>query len=181
MQQIQYRVAAIICILACLLWAAEAPAKRTDSASKSTQRSQKGQRQENAAVTAWFKEYDQTRRNAEMTRKDKYQALYLGMNKPDKNNAALASKMMGKYTTAVAAMKQLQSTPETHALQEGYTEYFSSARQLFADYLEAQIAVPFTNKALIPAKKKLEVLDKANKRLDAQLRKKYKIPKHKHI
>lgn len=180
MQQIQYRIAAIICTLACLLGTADAPAKSTYLASKATERAQRRQRQENAAVIAWFKEYGQIRRNAEMTKRDRYQALYLGENQRDKNNAALASRMIERYATAEAAMKQLPSIPETNALHEGYIQYFSSARQLFADFLEAQKEVPFTTKALVPAKKRLAALDKTNKRIDAQLRKKYKIPKHRH-
>lgn len=179
MQKLQYQFAAIICALACLLGTAEAQAKR--SAPKSAEQSQRRQlQQKSGPVATWFNQYDQIRRDAEATNKDKYQALFLAGKKPDKNNAALASRMIEKYTIAIAAMNQLQSIPETTKLQEGYTEYFSSAHQLFEDYRKAQNVTPFTNKALIPARKKLAVLDKANKRLDAQLRKKYKIAKHKH-
>ena len=88
--------------------------------------------------------------------------------------------MIEKYSTAITGMKKLQSTPETRELQQGYIEYFSKACQLFADYVDAQKVVPFTNKTFIPTKKKLEELDKRNKKLDDELKKKFAISKHKH-
>lgn len=135
----------------------------------------------NVAVTEWFKKYDQIRREAEETTKDKYQSLFLSEGKPDKKNADLASRMIDKYTVALAAMRRLPSPPETRQLHNGYIEYFSSARQLFIDFLKAQKMVPYSVKRFAPAKNRLEALDKVNKRIDAGLRKKYGIPKHKHI
>lgn len=106
--------------------------------------------------------------------------LFLGEHKADKNNAALAERMIKKYTVATSEIKQLRPTPETRELQRGYTEYFSSARLLFTDFLKAERTVPFSIKQLTPAKNRLETLDKNNKRIDAELRKKFGIPKHKH-
>jgi hypothetical protein len=181
MPHIHYRLPVIICILACLLWTAEAPAKRADVAPGATVRSTKREpHQRSASVTKWFSKYDQIRRDAEMTLGDKLQSLLLAAAKPDKKNAALASRMIEKYTTAVSEMNKLQSVPETRRLQVGYIEYFSTARQLFGDYLHAQKVVPFTNRSLIPTKKKLEQLDKTNKKLDDELRKQYIITRHKH-
>ncbi len=131
-------------------------------------------------VSQWFAGYDQIRRDAEMTMADKWQSMLLQAKKPEPKNAALAIRMSKKYGRALSDMKRLGSTPETKALQVGYIEYFGSARQLFDDYLIAQNAVPFTNQSLVPTKKKLEVLDKKNKRMDDTLRREYIIKKHRH-
>lgn len=131
-------------------------------------------------VIEWFDKYDQIRRDAEMTMADKWQSMLLQARKPEPKNAALATRMSTKYSCALSAMKKLGSRPETKALQVGYIEYFLTARQLFEDYLVAQKAVPFTNKALVPTKKKLEILDKKNKKIDDALRREYIIKKHKH-
>jgi hypothetical protein len=116
-------------------------------------------------VSEWFNKYDQIRRDAEMTMADKWQSMLLQARKPEQKNAALATRMSAKYGRALFEMKKLGSTPETKALQVGYIEYFATARQLFEDYLVAQKAVPFSNKSLVPTKKKLEVLDKKTKEL----------------
>jgi len=137
-------------------------------------------RQKSMTVSEWFVRYDQIRRDAEMTLGDKWQALSLLDKKPDKKNAALASHMLKKYTSALSQVKELGSTPETKELQSGYVEYFNKARELFANYVAAQKEVPFTNQSMGPAKKELEELDKRNKKLDDELRKKYIIAKHKH-
>ncbi len=171
MPQIKCPNVVIISALACLL--GTAPASSAGPAAKATKK--------NPAVTEWFKKYDQIRRAAEETSKDKYQSLFLGENKPDKNNAALASRMIGKYTVALTDMKRLTPVPETRELQNGYIGYFGSARLLFTDFLKAQKTVPYSTKPLVPSKRRLEVMDKTNKRLDAELRKVFGIPKHKHI
>lgn len=115
-----------------------------------------------------------------MTLGDKFQSLLLSASKPEKKNAALATRMLKKYTTSLSAMKELTAIPETKDLQDSYIEYFSTARRLFSDYLDAQTKVPFTNESLVLTKKKLEELDKKNKLLDKELREMYMINKHKH-
>jgi hypothetical protein len=181
MPQIQYRIPVILCAVASLLASVQATPEIMDSASASTQSSQKrGVRHRSTQVIKWFKKYDQIRRDAEMTWGDKWQSRLLAAAKPETRNAALASRMIKKYTTALSAMKELPPLAETRELQEGYIQYFSMARQLFADYLAAQKVVPFTNQSLFPTKKKLEELDKTNKKLDSTLRKQYAITKHKH-
>lgn len=115
-----------------------------------------------------------------MTTGDKFQSLLLSAKKPLPTNAALASRMIKKYTIAIAAMKALPPIPQTRKLQNGYIEYFTTARQLFSRYLVAQKAVPFTNEALISTKRKLQELDRTNKSLDDELRSKYLIAEHKH-
>jgi len=163
---------AIVCAVACLIGSLAAPAI---SAPRSTP-----QMQTSVAVTEWFRKYDQIRREAEETPKEKCQSLFLGESKPDKKNAALAKDMVNKYAKAANAMKTLPQVSQTKELHKGYLAYFTSARQLFADFLKAQKVVPYTIKHLVPAKNKLSTLDKANKKLDADLRKIFGIPKHKH-
>lgn len=136
--------------------------------------------QKSLTVSEWFTRYDQIRRDAEMTMGDKWQALSLLEKKPNKKNSELATHMLKKYTSALSQIKELGATPETKELQTGYVEYFTKARQLFANYVTAQKVVPFTNQSMGPAKKELEELDKRNKKLDDELRKKYIIDKHKH-
>ncbi|MBX9879958.1 MAG: hypothetical protein K2Y22_15985 [Candidatus Obscuribacterales bacterium] len=165
-------VPVLACVLSSLVIGSAIPAKSVDDYAKTPRK--------NAAVIEWFKRYDQIRCEAECTAKDKCQMLFLGEHKADKNNAALAERMIKKYTVATSEIKQLRPTPETRELQRGYTEYFSSARLLFTDFLKAERTVPFSIKQLTPAKNRLETLDKNNKRIDAELRKKFGIPKHKH-
>lgn len=179
---IKYRVPTAVSVLACLTVSSTLPVRCEDPLAKAAALIEKRKPvKKNAAVTEWFKKYDQIRRNAEETTKDKYQSLFLAEGKPDKKNAELASKMIDKYTVALAAMKQLPPIPETRQLHKGYIEYFSSARQLFIDFLKGQKMVPYSVKRFAPAKDRLQALDKVNKRLDEQLRKTYGIPKHKHI
>lgn len=115
-----------------------------------------------------------------MTLRDKLQSILLAATKPEKKNAALASRMIEKYATAVSEMNKLPSVAETRELQAGYITYFSTARQLFSDYREAQKVVPFKTQSFTPIRKQLEELDQQNKKLDAELRKQYRIGKHKH-
>lgn len=133
------------------------------------------------AVRDWFAKYDQIRRDAEMTTGEKMQAMHLNADKPQQKNAALASKMLARYSTALSAMKQLSPIPETRELQERYTEYFSRASRLFSDFVDAQTKVPYPSESLTAGRKELEAFDKSNKVLDKDLRLKYSISKHKHI
>jgi len=174
----------LLLIFSTLFWllnSTNSSAKSVTVASRAKVASAKHQlRQKSITVPEWFARYDQIRRDAEMSIGDKWQSLSLLEKKPDQKNAALASRMLKKYATALSQIKELGSPPETQQLQTGYIEYFTTARQLFANYVAAQKEVPFTNQSLAPSKKKLEELDKKNKMLDDQLRKKYLIGKHKH-
>lgn len=154
---------------------------RSDDNSAAVSPEQSGQMYLNSvAVTNWFAAYDQIRRDAEMSMRDKVQARSLSASKPSKKNVELASRMLEKYTIALAAMKELTPVPETKDLHDGYTEYFGQARELFSDFIVEQEKVPFSNQKLVSAKKKLEELDSKNKMLDKELRQKFNIPKHKH-
>lgn len=166
------------CIVTFLFFPNYAPALASSSDESDEQ--SRPECRNNAPVANWFAVYDQIRRDAEMTMGDKMQARSLSANKPSKKNAELASRMLNKYTIALAAMKELTPVPETNDLHDGYTEYFGQARELFSDFIVEQEKIPFSNQKLVSAKKKLEELDSKNKLLDKQLRQKFKIPKHKH-
>jgi hypothetical protein len=176
------RAILIFCTLSSFLIPCQALTQSIDSGSGSEGSSQQQESTEvNSAVKDWFDKYDQIRRDAEMTTGEKWQAMRLNSDKPQKKNAGLASKMLAKYTAAHSAMKQLSPIPETRELQERYTEYFSKASQLFSDFVDAQTKVPYPSESLSSGRKELEVFDKSNKILDKDLRTKYSISKHKHI
>jgi hypothetical protein len=171
-----------VCAIACLFTPAFAEPRTSGTESAAEARTEKNQAQQQSITAAeWFTRYDEIRRRAEMTIVEKLQSFGLAFKKADKRNAALASRMIRKYTTALSAMKELESTPETKELQDGYIEYFTAARQLMTDCLDVQEQVPSTNQSLMSTKRELEELDKKNKKLDAELRRKYVISKHKHI
>lgn len=177
----QQRISLAICTMAYLFAPTLGLSKNASVESQTKPGSEMQEvRQPSVTPKEWFSRYDQIRRGAEMTMADKFQSLLLASKRPEKRNAALASRMIQKYTTALTEMKQLESIPETKELQDGYIEYFNTARQIFSGYLDAQHQVPFTNQSLMPPKKKLEELDKKNKTLDADLRQRYLITKHKH-
>lgn len=131
-------------------------------------------------VVEWFKEYDQIRRDAEMSLADKFQAMLLTTGSPGKRNVALSTRMAEKYRTALAEIRRMESLPETRELQEGYTEYFSKAYALLQEHLDGQDPGALNNKNFIQMKEQLESLDSKNKKMDDDLRKEYGIPKHRH-
>jgi hypothetical protein len=86
--------------------------------------------------------------------------------------------MISLYSDAVTALKALPRVPATSDLQDGFILYFSTAVDDLNDFLikaEAGAA-----KGLMRSKKQLEELDRSNKKLDAELRKNYRIPRHRH-
>ncbi|MBX9666380.1 MAG: hypothetical protein K2X93_02130 [Candidatus Obscuribacterales bacterium] len=143
------------------------------------------------AVATWFRRYDDVRRKAQMNESDRAKADKL-MSKAfsmfipgeEKNQAQkLLTSLVARYSAASDAMKQLPLYPETDRLHRGYYQYFSTARQLFSDYLTVQ-ANPLAQDAtgnpvaagLLNRKQSLEALDQANKALDAQLRSQWNVP-----
>jgi hypothetical protein len=129
------------------------------------------------AISDWFDKYSQIRREAKMSASDKALAFRLRSLKPDKTAASVACRMIEKYTKASAQMRDMQPPAETKALHDGYLQYFTTARELFQDYVDAQNTVPFPQEALVQRKQALTELDRKNKALDAELRKQYGIPK----
>jgi len=76
-------------------------------------------------------------------------------------------------------LQKLQVLQETSELQDGYTQYFTKMLQLFIDNSRVE-STSATKQSLASIAKQLQELDKKNKKLDDELRKKYGIPKHKH-
>ncbi len=99
----------------------------------------------------------------------------------------LLNSLVSRYNIASEAMKQLPLYPETKRLHLGYYQYFTSARLLFGDYLRVQqnplvqdTAGNAVAPTLLPRKQELEMLDQANKALDAQLRNQFGIAPYKY-
>jgi hypothetical protein len=132
---------------------------------------------DNPAISEWFDKYSQIRREAKMSASDKALAFRLRSLKPDKTAASVASRMIEKYAKASTQMRDMQPPSETKALHDGYLQYFTTARQLFQDYVDAQNTVPFPQEALVQRKQALAELDRKNKALDSELRKQYGIPR----
>lgn len=142
-------------------------------------------------ISQWFKNYDDIRRKAQMnpTERAKADALMskaLSMFIPgeEKTQAkTLLSSLVARYAQAVDEFKRLPLYPETEKLHRGYYQYFTSARQLFSDYLTVQQNPLATDQngnpvagTLMARKQNLESLDQSNKAIDAQLRSQFGIP-----
>ncbi len=136
---------------------------------------------EQLAVAEWFENYDQIRRDAEMTLSDKLQSMRLIALRPGEKNIALASRMKKKYAAALSQMQHLTPVPETAELQEGYIQYFTKAEQLTSNYIETQEKPSNARESILSLKKQIEELDNNNKLLDEKLRAQYSIKRHKHI
>lgn len=141
--------------------------------------------QANQTVVEWFEKYDAIRRNAEMSAGDKLKhgnALKKALKSGDKISAGtktFVEKMRAKYEAAAAAIKQLPEIPETKELQEGYIQYFTDMEHSFAE-ITTQDVTPASSQTKAETKANLEKLSAKNKALDASLRTKYGIEKHKH-
>lgn len=142
-------------------------------------------------IGQWFKSYDEIRRKAQMTpaeraKADGLMSKALAMFIPGEEKVQaqkLLSSLVARYAQAVDEMKRLPLYPETDRLHRGYYQYFSTARQLFSDYLTVQ-QNPLATDAngtpiagtLMARKQALEGLDQANKGIDGQLRSQFGIP-----
>jgi hypothetical protein len=142
-------------------------------------------------VGQWFKNYDEIRRKAQMNpaeraKADALMSKALSMFIPgeEKTQAkALLTSLVARYAQAVDEFKRLPLYPETERLHRGYYQYFTSARQLFSDYLTVQQNPLATDQSgnpvagtLMARKQNLESLDQANKAIDSQLRAQFGIP-----
>lgn len=146
-------------------------------------------------ISDWFQRYDQIRHEAQMSEAERERSRSLMTNSlaasflqspsgaQDKAAAsALLRKMVDRYRRAVSQISDLPSIPETKKLQQGYTQYFKNAGELFGDYLKVQNSLLATDASGNPIlgqlqqrKADLETLDVTNKELDAKLRQKFKI------
>lgn len=143
-------------------------------------------------VPQWFVMYNQVRHRAQLSPGDRQRAdqimskgLNMFMPGDDKQAAkTLLTSMVARYQTAVQEMKQLPVLPQTQKLHAGYLQYFTTAGNLFADYLRVQdnlfLTDPMTGQpvaaGLITRKQNLEGLERACKEYDAQLRHDFGVP-----
>lgn len=162
----------------------------TEQSSSSTQKpaDQGGDKSsDKSGVRGWFDKYDQIRRSAEMTMGEKFacrSVLERGLKNAKKEgnkHRELAQKMVKKYADALASMQNLQSIPETRELQDGYTEFFNKGHKLWQDCLGGDGQEPADASVLEQSRNQLLAHDKKIKKLDEELRRKYGIPRHKHI
>lgn len=141
-------------------------------------------------VTEWFSQYDDVRRNAQMSpderahadklKDGKWKLVIPGFARIQARR--LLKKMIDRYEAADLELSSLPPPSETEDLQEGYASFFREAKVVFADNLRL-LSNPFAKdtdgkplrKVLRKRKKELETHEKRVKELDAQLRKKYGI------
>ncbi len=149
--------------------------------------------QQAARVFQWFLSYDEIRRRAQMNPIEKQQAdgmlaRGLGLIMPG-HEKMQAKQMLGslviRYQTACQSLQQLQQLAETSRLQQAYFQYFSSAAELFSDYLKVQDNVFAVDrngqsiaKRLMQRKGELENLEHSCKELDFILRQNYGVPQY---
>ena len=139
-------------------------------------------------IKSWFKKYDEIRRAAQLSARDKAKAnellskgLAIIIPGDEKvQTQKLLRDLVTRYSAAEEALKQLPLYPETETLHRGYYQYFSQAKALFNDYLTVQNNVlardQYGNplaKTLMFRKHNLEVLDQNNKNFDEQLRQRF--------
>ena len=147
--------------------------------------------EDTSRIYTWFSQYDEIRRNAEMSMSEKLRMHHffgkgLTAFAPDSSEPSekLITQMIARYDTAYQAMQALTEVPETKDLQCGYTKFFKQAKELFEKYLEIERnrkKVGFTEHlSLVDQKTALQNLDAKNKALDHSLRQKYSIAPHKH-
>lgn len=141
----------------------------------------------NPAVTEWFEKYDEIRRSAEMKTSEKLK-YGSSLKKALKSGGRLSpttkefiERMKTKYAAAYTSLLSLQTPAETRDLQRGYAQYFKDMEESFGGCLDAQELSAEETAAKVEKKEKIEALNSANKKLDEGLRKKFGIPKHKHI
>lgn len=147
--------------------------------------------QQQAKVFQWFQKYDDVRRRAQMNPVEKQQAdaimgkgLSILMPGPEKLAAKdILARLVTRYDTATKALEALPPTNETKRLQQGYYQYFSSARGLFSDYLRVQDNLMARDASgqpimaqLMQRKQGLEQLERACKEADAQCRAAFGVP-----
>jgi hypothetical protein len=95
----------------------------------------------------------------------------------------LVERMSAKYARADEAMKNLPEVSATKELQDGYTEYFAQVHKIFAAHLKSSTGgggLPGAPSSMRERRSALEELDFNNKKLDAELRQKYGIARHRH-
>ncbi|MBS2005892.1 MAG: hypothetical protein JST01_02550 [Cyanobacteria bacterium SZAS TMP-1] len=147
-----------------------------------------------AAIRDWFNKYDMVRRQAQMSPAERNNAdellshgLQVFVPGEEKILAQkLLKNLVLKYDTACTQLKSLPFFPETSGLHRQYFQYFSDARNLFADYLRVQNNLMAKDNngnsimaGLMERKANLEGTEQNAKNLDGQLRNRFGIPPYK--
>jgi len=140
------------------------------------------------AVINWFKKYDQIRRDAELNFLEKIQTMFFLDKNLDhtavlrKRDKELVERMSTKYARASEEMKNLPEVSATRELQDGYIDYFAQVHEIFTAYLKDPTVgeTPCSPSSIQETRSALEELDFNNKKLDAELRQKYGIARHRH-
>lgn len=142
------------------------------------------------SVAQWFNAYDSVRRQAQMNPVEKQRAdalLSKGMSMmmpgDDKIQArAMLNSMVARYQKASSQLKQIPQLQQTANLHMSYYQYFSTAGNLFADYIRVQDNLFQTDTSgqplaasLLQRKKALEALEAQCKLVDAEVRAQFKI------
>lgn len=146
---------------------------------------------EKEQVQAWFSQYDQIRREAEMTMQQKFQAHSLFSKVAEGKKDALqnekseefAQTMMDTYAGAASKIRNLPELAATVELQHGYEDFFMRSSKLFKNFISAKKKgnEKIASKEEVQAKREeLITLDKKIKALDAKLRLKFGVKAHKH-
>jgi len=138
------------------------------------------------SVAQWFQNYDQIRHQAQMSPQERRRADALmskGMSilmPGDEKEATrkLLISMVSRYKRACEQLKMLPQLSQTAYLHHAYYNYFSTAGQLFGDYLRVQNNLFVTDattgqpvaSSLIQRKQMLEGLEHQCKQVDLQTR-----------
>jgi len=143
-------------------------------------------------IGQWFSYYDQIRRDAQMNPTERQQAdqlLSKGLSILVPGDTKLATKqllasLVGRYQRACAQLRQLPQIPPTQQLHTSYFNYFTTAGNLFGDYLRVQDNLLASDAStgqplaagLIQRKQMLEGLEGQCKQMDAATRTQFGIP-----
>lgn len=143
-------------------------------------------------IAQWFNQYDQVRRQAQMSPVERQRADSLmsrGLSILVPGDTKIATKqilgtMVDRYTRACNQLKGLPQIQPTQQLQVAYYNYFNTAGLLFLDYLRVQDNLLLSDATtgqplaagLLQRKQMLEMLEGRCKQLDAQVRAQYGVP-----
>lgn len=136
-------------------------------------------------VVKWFTEYDDIRRDAQMSGPEKASAIkmwatsFVSAGPAETADAnALLTRMVSRYDHAQQRLAALPEIPETRALQHGYLAFFRQAKTNFQRYLDTLNtgSLQATVEQMQVGRQQLAEIDVRNKSLDRKLRERYHIP-----
>lgn len=142
------------------------------------------------SVGQWFAAYDSVRRQAQMApaekqRADAIMSKGMAMMMPGEDKVAaktMLTGMVGRYQKASAQLKQIPQLQQTANLHMLYYQYFTTAGNLFADYIRVQDNLFQTDASgqplaasLLQRKQALEALEAQCKQVDATTRAQFNI------